>query len=632
MRGIGQTLSRLSAARVLLAGAAILAGATAEQAYAEPQAGSGPNGADDTALAIPRVSPGSPYGVALPQPLTPSEAARIRRIFSEQARGDIPAAIRDSAQIDASTPLGQAMLGQILADRYLGRFTRPGAAELEAWLAKWPDLPDAPAIYSLLLLRLPRGVQPPPAPPRVSSLSRADDDASPAPPVPEETEPAGDAVTRNARLDRTVLDAARGGHAERAMQAIARVRGLSPAYASLLKGEAAQILFTLNRDADAYAIGRAGAGVCDGIASGGCQQAALPAYIAGLAAWRMDRPDLARPLFETAWRAGLTTSALQAGAAYWAARAHRRTGDRAGYLLWMLRAAEQRTTFYGLLARRGLDLSVGAAPGAGETLTEADIDAVAATPEGLRAFALLQVGQTARADSELRRLWPQARNTPALGRAIMLAASRAGLVDLAAQLADLVQSADGQPRAATRFAVPRLRPAGGFIVDPAMVYALARTESNFDAGMVSSAGARGLMQIMPQTARFIVQVGGRGGVAGGLHDPAVNLDLGQRYVAYLASQDAVNGDLIRLLASYNSGPGNFSRWAANVRDDGDPLLFIEAIPIDETRNFVPRVLAYTWLYAARLQLPTPSLDELAAGEWPRYHAQDAAASPMARLH
>jgi hypothetical protein len=69
-----------------------------------------------------------------------------------------------------------------------------------------------------------------------------------------------------------------------------------------------------------------------------------------------------------------------------------------------------------------------------------------------------------------------------------------------------------------------------------------------------------------------------------------------------------------------------------VRDGGDPLLFIEAIPPDETRAFVPRVLAYTWIYAARLHLPTPGLDELAAGGWPRYHRAEAVREPPARLH
>jgi hypothetical protein len=55
-----------------------------------------------------------------------------------------------------------------------------------------------------------------------------------------------------------------------------------------------------------------------------------------------------------------------------------------------------------------------------------------------------------------------------------------------------------------------------------------------------------------------------------------------------------------------------------VRDDGDPLLFIEAIPNEQTRVFVQQVLTYTWLYAVRLGLPAPSLDELAAGQFPHF--------------
>jgi soluble lytic murein transglycosylase-like protein len=310
---------------------------------------------------------------------------------------------------------------------------------------------------------------------------------------------------------------------------------------------------------------------------------------------------------------------LHAAAAYWASRVYQREHDGARALLWMQRAASDGRTFYGLLARRTLGLGLSRADGGREMLAEADLDAVAATPEGLRAFALIQIGQTARADAELRLLWPAAKGNPALGRAIMLVAEKANLAELAAQLADMVQAADGRPRDTTRFPIPRLRPAGGFIVDPALVYALARTESNFDATMVSSAGARGLMQIMPATARFI-SGDEETGQRLQLHDPAVNLDVGQRYVAHLATLDVVGGDMIRLLASYNAGPGNFGRWSQNIRDNGDPLLFIEAVPIDETRAFIPRVLTYNWIYAARMRRPDSSLTELADGSWPRFSA------------
>lgn len=260
-------------------------------------------------------------------------------------------------------------------------------------------------------------------------------------------------------------------------------------------------------------------------------------------------------------------------------------------------------------------MEIGLVPG-GELLTEADVTAVAATPQGWRAFALLQVDQPARAEAELRALWPAIRTSPVFGRSVLLVASAAGLDDFAGQLAGLLQAEDGHRFDALRFPVPRLQPSGGFRVDPALVYALTLTESHFDSAAVSSGGARGLMQIMPATAQYMA--GALPRAEQQLHNPAFNLDIGQRYVAYLARLDGIDNDLIRLLASYNNGPGNLLRWIQDIRCDDDPLLFIEAIPTPETRAFVPDVLAATWIYAARLHRPSPSLDSVAAGEFPRF--------------
>jgi soluble lytic murein transglycosylase-like protein len=587
-----------------------------------------PNG-DETAFAVPRLAPfDGGGGAALPRPLPPSEAAQIRRIFALQARGDIPAALRATARMDATTLLGDAMLAHILADRYLGPFTRPSADQLRGWLDRWPTLPDARALQALLVVRMPHGEMVPVLPPAIAR------DVGPVP-VPEETAPPATALRRNPDLDRSVWEAARARGPAAVERLLRRTKGLTPPYAAQLRGEAGQILFTLNRDADAYDIAGGGVHECRPGGLGGCARAAIAGYAAGLAAWRLERFEPAQRMFEAAWRSEVTTPALKAGAAFWAARARMREGDAGRAVPWLLRASEQKRTFYGLLARRvlGLPLSVSrVGPGERETLGEADVAAVAATPEGLRAFALLQVDQPERATAELRLLWPAARQSRPLARAVMLVGEEAGLSDLAMQFADLLGAADGRPREGMRFPVPRLRPAHGFQVDPAMVYGLARTESNFDTALVSPAGARGLLQIMPDTASFIVGNAHAGAFRTLLHDPAVNLDLGQRYVSYLAGNEAVNGDLIRLLAAYNAGPTSFARWAPQVRDKGDPLLFIEAIPVDETRAHVPRVLTYTWIYAAELHLPASSLDELAAGGWPRYHPFADPRAPAPRLH
>jgi soluble lytic murein transglycosylase-like protein len=283
----------------------------------------------------------------------------------------------------------------------------------------------------------------------------------------------------------------------------------------------------------------------------------------------------------------------------------------------MRRAAEEPRTLYGLIARRMLGVG-GGFTWSRKTLSGADVEAVAGTPQGLRAFALLQVGQPDRAEAELRMLWPTAKDDASLRNAILLVAREAGFTDLTAQLATLVQAADGKPRDFDRFPVPKLRPRNGFQVDPALVYGLTRVESNFDPRAVSPVGARGLMQIMPATAGYIAGDPSLASSSARLHDPGLNLELGQRYVSYLAQQDHIDGDLIRVLASYNAGPGSFARWGGAIRDGGDPLMFIEAIPLRETRAFVQHALTYTWIYAARLHLPSPSLDAMAAGAFPRF--------------
>ncbi len=551
-------------------------------------------------MVLPRIALRGGSGVVLPHPLAPSDAALVKAIFGFQARGRIPKAIAETALLQDGM-----LLGHILADRYLGQGYRSSPAELTEWLGQFGGQPDARAIRALLARRAGKDAPLPPLPdsPSLSNLLVTN--------APPQADDARDfMLRRNPALDRSVLDRASGVGSGAALRLIAAARGLSPAYAAQLRAEVAQVSFAQNHDAEALSI----ATVAMQRAPSG-QQAGLAGYVAGLAAWRLDLPDLARVHFEAATRAAVAPAALRAAGAFWAARAHLRTGDTNGYIPWMRRAAQEKRTFHGQLARRALGLPTGIVRNT-ETLGEADIEAIDVTPAGQRAFALLQVDQPQRAEAELRSLWPIVVANPAFGRSLLLVADAAGLTDLTAQLAGLVPAPDGQPRDAPHVSIPRLSPRGGFKVDPALVYALTRLESNFDPASVSPAGARGLMQLMPDTARYVS--GDPSFTDAQLRDPARNLELGQRYVHFLAVQQPVGGDLIRLLASYNTGPGNFARWSATMHDNGDPLLFIEAIPGWETRRFVQLVLAYSWLYAARMNLPAPSLDQLSAGAFPRF--------------
>lgn len=605
MRGIGHTFSRLPMARALFAGAAILAGALTSAAYGQASGSKDGNGTqaadsartDEVAFAIPRVPHDGAPGVAFPQPLRPSDVALMKRIFAFQDRGDIPDAIKASADLD-----NKLLMGAALADRYLGRYHRSSASELTDWLAQYGDEPDAPAIHALLLTRLPKGATPPPAPETVTLARPAESE-----PVPEDIDPPRNDLARNPVLDRTVLDRAGRGNTASALRLIAATRGISRAYGAQLRAEVARVLFTRNEDTEALRVARVA--LSD---TPTADQPALGFYIGGLAAWRLGQIDVARSLFQDGAEATSTSPRLHAASAFWASRASRARHDAVSTVRWLHVAAQERLTLHGLLARRILRMDTGIVP-SGELVSQADVDAVAATPHGWRAFALLQVGQPDRAAAELRMLWSQTDTDPVFARSLMMVASAARLPDCAAEMATALQSRDGLSHDELRFPMPRLRPAGGFSIDPPLVYALTRLESNFDSAATSPVGARGLMQIMPATARYI-----SGNLPDRLDEPAVNLAIGQRYLGYLARQDGIDDDLLRVLASYNSGPGNFARWGADLDDHDDPLLFIEAIPVPETRAFVRHALVYSWLYAARMHLPSTSLDALSAGEFPRF--------------
>jgi soluble lytic murein transglycosylase-like protein len=568
----------------------------------------------EAAFAVPRLSPAHP--VALPQPLAPSQAMLVRTMLAAQARGDAKAASMLDGGLDTSTPLGEAMLGHVLADRYLGPGTHPDAATLGAWLARWPHLAEAPQIHALLLRRLPSGAVAP-KPPVLPSL------APPPPPAdaPDPDEAVGPDPRRDPALAYRVLAAARAARPYQAATLIAESR-VAPDEAASLRAEAGHALFLESRDQEAYDTAAPATHACAGQA--GCEAPALAGFVAGLAAWRMDEPDRARPMFEAAWLAGRTTANLRAAAAFWAARAHLALHESGGAETWLARAAREPATFYGLLARRVLGMSLlgpvtpGSDGDALETLGEADVDALMTSDAAQQGFALLQAGARDAAEAELRLA---AAGEPALARSVMLVALRERMETLAAQAADLAAASDGQPRVAIRFTLPDYAPRGGFTTDPALILGIARAESNFDTRLVSRAGARGLMQIMPETARFVAGLGpggDSGGRLGDVLDPATNLALGEHYVAWLGSDAGIGGDLLRVLASYNAGPAAFARWSRGIVDHGDPLLFLEAVPVDETRAFIPRVLTYTWLYAARMGRVPASLDALAADRWPVY--------------
>ncbi|MCR8546610.1 transglycosylase SLT domain-containing protein [Salipiger sp. P9] len=155
-----------------------------------------------------------------------------------------------------------------------------------------------------------------------------------------------------------------------------------------------------------------------------------------------------------------------------------------------------------------------------------------------------------------------------------------------------------------------------FPVPKELVLAIARRESEFDPDVVSGAGARGLMQLMPGTAK---EVSGWLDVAyshdGLTEDPAYNARLGSEYLASLARR--FDGNAVMMAAGYNAGPSRPIRWMEQFGDprkgEIDVVDWIEMIPFNETRNYVMRVVESLPVYRARLggnPLPVPFSAEL----------------------
>ncbi len=332
------------------------------------------------------------------------------------------------------------------------------------------------------------------------------------------------------------------------------------------------------------------------------------AWDAGLQAWRTGNIAEAADAFAIM----ATTPGLGAGDAaaahFWHGRALKQLGVKSEATAAWRKAAAYPHSFYGQLARARLglkddyrwDIPVFNADG---------LNALAAMPAGRRALALLQVEEPAAAEAELRRIAVRDM-APPVRQTVLGLAEHFRLPVLAMQLGSLIKHPDGKLLSAALYPLPPWQAENS---DQALVYAVMRQESGFNPQVVSRAGARGLMQLMPGTARYLDAAAAPQMLA----DPTFNLKLAMRYMDRLAVMPSIKHDPLRLLAAYNAGPGNLLRWQQELSYQDDPLLFIESLPLRETRHYVQDVLSNYWIYQSRLGVKRVTLTQLAQGQWPK---------------
>ena len=488
-----------------------------------------------------------------------ASAARAEpRPLSENDEAIYRAAFQDVRQGDFAEAINRArnasdpvLLGQLQFEILFHRDYTATFDELSAWLAEYSDHAQAPRAYALAMRRIPSGAPEPRLPQSMAGVRAYSIHTG----VPE-----------SVLADRAARRSLNDGYLERAWE----LGGITSDW-----------------------------------------------WVAGMAAYRLGRFEDAFTAFE---RVAIDASEdiwIRAGAGYWAARSLTQARRPQQAVDWLRLAARWPNTFYGQIAMRQLGhepliLNAPWIPTA-ENVVVIDappIDEIgAATFAGSdlrarRTAALAQLGRREEALAELR-LGSLGAETPAdrlnwavLGESLSyrLGVQRATRID------------------AAEYPLPDLQPLGGFSTERALVYAICRKETRFNAEARSGAGAYGIMQVMPATATELSGDPIYRREPDALLDPAVNLRLGQNYIEYVMAMDAIQGDLLRAVVAYNGGPRPILDARRALGVDADSLLLIENIPVAQSRQYVEDVVAAYWIYQRLMGGRLETLDAVVAGQ------------------
>jgi soluble lytic murein transglycosylase-like protein len=537
---------------------------------------------------------------------TRADRSAVPKLLSEDERAfykDMFASIRKADWVHVQALFAQKADGPLHAVACAEYFLAAGSPRVELdqlnqWLAGGTQLPEAEQIGNLALKR---GALSLPGLPQPQSLVALR--SSPRRNLPRDvadgTMPASVAAAIQERIKaddpsgaRVLLDGVDAG--------------LSPEARAQWRQRVAWSFYIGGQDGDAYSLGvSASQGSGAWIAEGW--------WTAGLAALRAGDCSEAGDAFANA-AATAQNPELAAAGHYWRSRALVRCRQPELASAPLKAAAAYDETLYGMLAAEQLGMKLPATHDQPD-FTANDWQRLRENGNVRAAVALAEIGEDGLADEILRH---QARiGDPAQYQPLSRLARDLGLP--AAQLwmaTNVPAGASAEP--AARYPTPKWTPVTGWQVDPALVYAHTLQESVFRARAVSPAGARGLMQIMPAAARDHAGELGVAGTATDLTNPEVNLAFGQLHLQALRQSPGTQGLLPKVIAAYNAGPLPVLRWNQQIRDQGDPLLWMESVPYWETRGYVATVLRNYWMYERQAGGPSESRIALVQGMWPTF--------------
>lgn len=317
-------------------------------------------------------------------------------------------------------------------------------------------------------------------------------------------------------------------------------------------------------------------------------------------------------------------NARKTEAAFWAGRAADINGNSADAKKYWKIAAAYPMSFYGALASTML----GDTPEYeffDQDCSDEDIITLRENKFGKKALALLQVGRKDRAEQYLKYL-VTSKSSDKMLHAVNAVSSLYGLPSVSILVSGVMRDRgvleiNDDIIYSAQYPLPNWEPLGGWSIDRALLLAITKQESGFKPNAKSYAGANGVMQIMPSTAKKVARKNSIKMSEIDMSNPEHNMFVGQQYIVDLLQHQLINNNIIKMLVAYNAGMGNLVKFEKSF-STSDPLLYIESFPAYETRNYIKRVMSNLWLYRARLNQPLTALKELADGSWPYYNSED----------
>ncbi len=553
------------------------------------------------AILIPQIL----WAAPLPQILTDIDASLYRQIFVLQDKEKINTAINVQSQI-----ADRLLMNEILYQRYFSDTYRTRGAEIADWMGKYYDMPGAKRIEKLAKIKK--------ASVRKASVPNVISGSESIETAQSET---WTEKKYSGTVGRKINDfkrAIRSGATKVARQILEEKsfrKGVTESDYGRLAGRLSYLYYTNGEMELAKKWGF--------VASDAKSEYGL--WAMGLLYFKEENYIESQKYFSRILELPQINNARKTEAAFWAGRAADFKGDRENAKRYWRIAATYPMAFYGALST----IMLGQQPKYEffeNEVTDEDIAVLENTKYGKMALALIQVGRKDRAEEYLKYLITPRASDRVL-HAVNSIASEYGLPRVSIQSASVIKDRgileiDDDIIYSAQYPLPDWEPLGGWSIDRALLLAITKQESNFRTTAKSGAGANGVMQIMPSTAKRVARANKVDFSQMDMSNPEHNMFLGQQYIVDLLQHQSIENNIIKMLAAYNAGMGTMVKFEKTFYTY-DPLLYIESFPAYETRSYIKRVMSNLWLYRARLNQPLTSMQELAHGNWPLYNSEDA---------